>query len=95
MPAVPPPPPSTAPGPRTPDPRTVYPQCFRSYRHYQRWLWLLRASGEEYKPDKICIDCDSETQSEMLMRGRCRYPDTVFATITDEDGEEITVGVRP
>lgn len=71
---------------------TSCPPCFFSASRQKAWQKKADQVGEE--PDNYCRDCSFEYQQKMIPLRRCRFPDTAFVEVVNEDGESEVVGVR-
>lgn len=61
----------------------------------EEWFDWIESDALYTRGRKVpfCHDCTPEFKAEAMSLGLCSFPDTVFVTVVDEDGEESLVGV--
>lgn len=53
------------------------PKCFEDERQYRIWRELAIQSKLE-SLHGFCTDCTAEYKAQMVMNGRCQFPNTIF-----------------
>jgi hypothetical protein len=69
------------------------PSCFASAQQYKEYLHWKRLSLETHLHRGVCADCTPEFKEEMMAKGRCDHPETVFVQHVNRFNEVETVGV--
>lgn len=74
-----------------------YPPCFDGEREYRDWLDANASYSPRERPDfpaepNYCRDCTSCYKGRMVADGRCLFPEIIFKTVKDVEGDVEVVG---